>query len=254
MELHPVKIGLSSFVEVSVLLELDHRAGLIRHELERAAADRLGVQVMARLHQHFRHDRRTGEGHVGQEWPCRHGQRELDGQRIDDVDAFDRFDLRFVGICRVLCAEPVEGEFHILGSQRIAVVEFHAIAELEGVSQTVVADLIPGGKIGIRHGIGVDRHQSRIDLLDDDMRHTRRAHRRVEPGGVSREGHLQDAAGHRGILGENCAGKRRQADQCRCGTRACQQTATGHPQTTNRSGSSHCALLLVVPGCIPTLE
>ena len=137
--LHGIEVGLAFLVVVRVALELDRGARLVADELEGAASDRLGIQVMARFHQLLRHDRGAGKRHVDQERPGALAEPEAHGQRIDDLDRLDGLDLRAVGIAGIRLAQPVEREFDVLGGERIAVVEGDAVAQLEGVGEAVLA-------------------------------------------------------------------------------------------------------------------
>ena len=202
VELQPVDVGLALFVEVRVLLEHDHRARLVGDELERPASDRLRVEVVAGLDQLLRHDRRAGKRHVGQERAGRNRQVEAHGQRVDDDDFLDRRDLRAVGIARVRCAQSVEGELHVLGGQFVAVVKLDARAQMEGVLQPVIADLEALGEVRVGLRIGIERHERRVDLLDDDVRHARGPQGRVESGRVGGKGEAENsAADRRSVLG-----------------------------------------------------
>ena len=57
MKFQRIEIRLARLVEVLVRLELHHRARLVGDEFERPAADRLGIEVVARFDKLLRHDR-----------------------------------------------------------------------------------------------------------------------------------------------------------------------------------------------------
>jgi hypothetical protein len=100
-----------------------------------------------------------------------------------------------VGVSGILRAQAVEAELHVIGGEIVAIVEFHARSQLERVGQAVIGDVEAFGQLRIGLGIGVERHQRRIDLLDHDMRHAAGSALRIEAGRIGRERGDQGAAG-----------------------------------------------------------
>ena len=60
----------------------------------------------------------------------------------------------------------LQGEFYVFGSQRCTVVEGHIVSQMEGVIQSVVADLVGfcDSRLRIMASVGVHVHQSVVDL------------------------------------------------------------------------------------------
>ncbi len=137
---------------------LDHH-GLVRTPFDkfegpgtRRVAAEIGPVLLDRL---GRGDQAGRIGEVRQERRVGRVQGEDDGHVVGGLDALDRAEEEAqrerpgVVIGVVLVENAIEVELHRLGVQRAAVVEGHALAQLEGVDGAVVADLPAFGQRGL---------------------------------------------------------------------------------------------------------
>ena len=133
-ELDAVEMRQALFPVVRVARQLDQFVGLELDELERAGADRMGA--------HFRRrdvagiDRRVAGGEQRQQRRLRPLQVERGlvvavGRDVDDlvVPGLARVLAEFL---RRLAHQHVEGALDVGGGERLAVVPFHALPQLEG--------------------------------------------------------------------------------------------------------------------------
>ena len=79
-----------------------------------------------------RDDDRVAPGHVEGEIAVGRLERDLDGGRVDHLDAVDPGEQRLLGIGRIGCAGAVEAELDVRGRHRRAVMECHPALEVEG--------------------------------------------------------------------------------------------------------------------------
>ena len=126
---------------VRVLRELDRFVGLELDELERAGADRLGAHVARRDVAGI--DRRIAGGEQRQQRRLRPLQIE---RGLEIAVGGDVVDLIVPGLARVLAElllrlahQHVEGAFDVGRGERLAVMPFDALAQLEGQGLVVAA-------------------------------------------------------------------------------------------------------------------
>ena len=103
-------------------------------ELERAGADRLFLVGLGRFR---RDDHRVAPSQVPEECPRGLLQRDLDGQVVDGLDIVYRGEETLLGIDGVVGAGAVERKDHIACVEVGAIVEFHAVMQLERIGQAV---------------------------------------------------------------------------------------------------------------------
>jgi hypothetical protein len=104
-------------------------------ELEGTGADRL---VLVALRRFRRDDHRVAPAHIVQERALRVLELHLDGRGIRHRHCVDRREKTLLGIGRFFGPRPVEREFHVVGVEFAAIVEFHARMQLEDVDLAVV--------------------------------------------------------------------------------------------------------------------
>ena len=149
------------------------------HEFEGTGAD---GRLLDALDAFRCHDDRVAPGEVEEHVAVGLGEGDLHGQRIDDLHRGDGGVERLLRIGAVGGIDPVEGEFHVLGVHGCAVVESHAVMQLEGIGQPVVGNLpafrqsrhhgAVGGKagepfedVGIEHGVdGAGGRGGRVEV------------------------------------------------------------------------------------------
>ncbi len=159
----------------------------VGHELEGSASDGLRVQVVPAFHQVPGNDGGARESHVDLEWSGNPIQLEFHRQVIDCHHFIDRFDLRAICIARVFRQDALKRVHDILGGQVFAVVKSESGTQLEGPGQAVVGLRPVFRDSGIGFRVRIQVQQRRIDLLDDDMRHSARTPRRIKSTRISRE-------------------------------------------------------------------
>src|SRR5690606_12308303 len=138
-----------------VRVAVDHDT-LVRQpfdEFERTGAGGVAAIVLAVLLHGGRRDDQPGRiGKVGEEWREGFLQLELDRVRIDYVYRLDRRKVegegKWPGVVErvVLTKHAVEVEFHRVGIEIGAVVEFHALAQLERVGSAILGNVPALGK------------------------------------------------------------------------------------------------------------
>ena len=164
-EHHRLELGRAVPV-VGIGLQDDGLVRLPLDERERPGPDGVAAEILAlRLDRGRRDDGACRRGEVRQE--RRVGLRQGEGHR-QVVRRLHRGHRREeerqrerAGIVErvALVQHPVEGELHRLGVQRRAVVEGHALAQVEPVGQSVVRDLPAFGQL--RHDVQRARTRSR---------------------------------------------------------------------------------------------
>ena len=172
-------------------------AGLVADELVGTGADRmLAEAVVADLgHVFLRDDEargRRGGAVEGHEVRPRLGETEAHGQWVDDLDGANVS----LQLLRASALVALEAELHVLGGQRVAVVELEVAAQLELVHESV-------GALG--PGLGQTRRHLALARQGPDQRVVEREQhpergdlrgraRRIEPGRRDRDvpgdGHL----------------------------------------------------------------
>ena len=151
-------------------------------------------------------------------------QLELHRVRIDDGDAgealglaagdvviaLDRGEEAGAGALRLRVGDAVERVFHVVGRHLAAVVEFHAVAQLEGEGLAVGRDLVALGEVGpeLRRA-GLVVHQPVEQALDHRPVLPVVADRRIERGDVVLvgDGDLAALLGVRGRCASSSAGR-----------------------------------------------
>ena len=176
-------------------------------ELVGAGADRLqGELVACRLGRLGRHHHAGAVGQLGEQ--RREGllEVELDGERVDRLDALDRGELGLAE--RALHVHvPLETVLGGLGVERLAVVEFHAGAQLQHDRLAVGRGLAAQRKL--RHDVGlvVDVEQLVAERGEHDARRVETRQAGIEGIRVVTQPDAQVG------LGEAGAGDRRQGDR-----------------------------------------
>ena len=128
-----------------------------------------------------RHDHRVAPAHIVEEGALRVLQRHLDGRRVDDLDRVDRREQALLRIGRIVGARAVEREFHVVGVEVAAVVEFHAGVQLERIGLAVVGDRPAFGERRQHFAVRADAGQALEDVGVDHLVDRRgSAGRRVE--------------------------------------------------------------------------
>ena len=144
-------------------------------ELEGAGADRVRGD---RLDAFGGHDHRIAPCHVEKERTVGLPKRHLHGRRIDDRHIGDPGEQALLGIRRIFCPGAVEAEFHVLGIHRRAVVEGHAVTQVEGVDKPVFRNLPAFGEAGddrsVSHEAGQPLEDVGIEHAVDGLRGTAR--------------------------------------------------------------------------------
>ena len=181
---------------------LEHQALAERPfgELVGAGADRMLAEIGAVFLDLFlRHDMREIDRHDMQEGGVGPGQLELDRMGIDDGDAFeafagaggdglmplDRGEEAGAGALGLRVDDALDRVFDVVGGHLAAVVEFHALAQLEGEGLAVGRDLVAFGEVGHQHrGAGLVVHQPVEQALDHRPVLPVVADRRIERGDV----------------------------------------------------------------------
>ena len=90
-----------------------------------------------RLDRLWRHDHRIAPSEVEQHVAVRLAQFDLNGLRVDDIHLGNRGIKCLLRVGAVFGIDPVEGEFHILGIHRGAIVKGNPLTQLEGIGQPV---------------------------------------------------------------------------------------------------------------------
>jgi len=181
---------------VRVLLEDHLLLDLPVVEDERTGAERRLVEVAVLLDAGLADDEAPEAAERGQQ-----ARERFLGDEFHDVLA-GRLDLVHrdeVGFAGRLLEQPIERELHVGGGQLLAVVELHALAQLEGPREPVGAGLPRLGQLGHRRHVGLE--------ADELVVHHRRAaaaregghELRVEARGFRRLCGDQRAAGFRGL-------------------------------------------------------
>ena len=170
-------------VIVLVALENDALAELVEGDLERPGADRR--QTVLRITHGFE-GTPADQGHGAARRPLegldherRLGRAEdhldrivVDLDHVVDVGQHPRVD-RLFGVLRT-----VVGEHHVVGGERVAVVELHPLAQVEDILLAIVGHAPAAGGVGLGDEIRVDVGQPaehvRGDLELDDLVHARR--------------------------------------------------------------------------------
>ena len=130
---------------------------------------------------------------------------QADRRLVDDLDLVDLRDLRPAE--RALHRQvPVEAELRRLGVERLAVVELHALAQLDGDRLAVAGDLVRSRELGHEVELLVDVEQLVADRREDDAADVGARERRVEDVRV-----FGEADAERGLR------KRGQGEQRACG-------------------------------------
>ena len=169
-------------------------------ELERPGADRLFLVGLGRFR---RHDHRVAPAHIVEEGALRVLQRHLHGGRVDDLDCVDRRKQAFLRVGRVLGARAVEREFHVVGVEVGAVVEFDAGAQLERVDLAVVGNRPAFGQRRQHFAARADAGQALEHIgVEHFVDRSRGACRRIEMRRLER--HAEHEVGSRGY----CRGAR----------------------------------------------
>ena len=161
-----------------ILGQLDAVALHPLHQLERSGADGLGGVGRGGL---LSHHRRIAPAQIEQERAVRLLERDLERRRIDDLDVLDALEQRLLRIGAELAARPVERELGIVGVEIGAVVELHALLEVERVGQPVFRNLPALGEPGLHRAFRIDAGQAFEDVgVGDLVDGSGRARRRVE--------------------------------------------------------------------------
>ncbi len=126
-------------------------------ELERAGADGLFLVGVGGLR---RHDHRVAPAHIVEEGALRVLQRHLDRRRVDDLDLVDGREQALLRVDRIVGAGAVEREFHVVGVEVGAVVEFDAGVQLEGVDLAVIGNGPALGEIRQHLAVRADAGQA----------------------------------------------------------------------------------------------
>ncbi|MPL80474.1 hypothetical protein SDC9_26374 [bioreactor metagenome] len=214
---HAVEIGQAGAPVVGVLRQQQLLPDRPVAQLEGAGADRVLAEIGAPfLDFLLRHDRGEVQRHHVQEGGVGARQLDLHGGGVEDgharqaggravghrVIAGDRAEEARAGRLRCGRGDAVERIFHVLGGHLAAVVELHALAQVEGIGLAVGRDLVAFGKPraqlgGARHVI----HQPVEDRLDHRPVLPVVADRRVERGDVVLVGDDDVAAGFGVLIG-----------------------------------------------------
>ncbi len=171
---------------------------LLQHE--RAGADHLGLEIGIRR---VRQDRGVVGGQRRQERAIRRLHRERHRPLVSRLDALDRLELARPRGAGLRVHHSLEGELHVLGRQRLAVVERHALAKGEDVRRVI--RLLPRLRKDAQWlAVVVEDQQGLVDDGDELEAGRRRHHRRIEPNRLFRladdEGAGGARRGRRGIL------------------------------------------------------
>ena len=187
----PVPVGLD---------DRDRRALGPVVELEGAGANRL---FLVRLRRFGRDDHRIAPAHIVEEGALRILQRHFHGGGVDCFYCVDRGKQAFLRVGRIVGAGPVEREFHVVGVEVGAVMEFDAGPELERIDLAVVGN---GPAFGQRRQHLAARADARQALEHVGVEHFvdrgRGAGRRIEMRRLER--HAEHEVGSRG----HCRGAR----------------------------------------------
>ena len=193
-----VHVGQALLEVVGVLLQHELLLHLPVRQHEGAGSERGLVEIAVLL------DARLADDEAPEPAEGREQARErLLGDELHHVLA-GRLDLVHrdeVGLAGGLLEEPVEGELDVRGGQLLAVVELHALAQLEGPGEAVLARLPRLGQLGIRRHVLVEAHELAVHHGRAPAAGERGDELRVEPGGLGGLGRDQGAARLRGLRG-----------------------------------------------------
>lgn len=106
-----------------------------------------------------RDDDRVAPTHIVEEGTLRVLQRDLDRRRIDHLDRIDGGEQALLRVDGVVGTGAVEREFHVVGVEIGAVMEFHAGVELEGVGLAVIGNGPAVGEIRQHLAVRADAGQ-----------------------------------------------------------------------------------------------
>ena len=115
------------------------------HEFERAGADGRLFDVLDAF---GCHDHSVAPCQVEQQAAVRFRQGQLDRQRVDHLDIRDAGVQRLLRVHAVFGAGTVQAEFDVFGVHRGAVMERHAVVQLERICQAVVGNFPAFGQTG----------------------------------------------------------------------------------------------------------
>ena len=190
-----VDVRLALNEKVLVLLEHDVVAGLPFHKLERPAADGslvrgiltdIGIGAVDVLG----HDRAQHRGHAQQDGGMRLGEPDDRGVRIGRIHAGYG---RVHGLEGMVGLDRHDGERHVLGGDRRAVMELGALDQMQGQAQAVGGHLPLFGEVGMRVPLVVVLERARKELRAGDARGDAGTQAGVQRNGVLRPGHRERA-------------------------------------------------------------
>ena len=182
---------------IGAACQLDPVALTPGHEAERPGADRIALEGLARLRLDH-HGGRQAEPEQQVAGGLR--ERQDQGLRVRRLDVGDDRVERLLRIDRARRPDRVEAELRRLGGERLAVVEFRALLEREGVGQAVGRDGPAPGELRLHLAVAVDPGQALKHVLPYHLAdHGGRGAGRVEAGRLHR--HADDEVGPRRGLG-----------------------------------------------------
>ena len=211
----PVEFRQARLEVGSVANQHDALVAPVALETESAGADRAGVGLVAvgigaGIEVAWQ-DRRLGHVELPQQRGVRALQPEDHGVRVGRLDRFDGG--RETGARAGMEAEQhlLEGELHILGGERLAVVPRHARRQGEADFAPVLGNRPAGGEIGPHRAVAVEGHEAVEDRAGHRMDRTCGRDRRIEMAGIA--AHRDD--GRTAILGLRRDRRERQSrDEC----------------------------------------
>ena len=172
---HDAAQGRGAGPMVFVPLHRDLAVRLPPGKAERPGADRVAAVVLAmRHHRRGRHDQTGGVGQVRQQRRIGRVEVEAHRQIVDDLGVLDRREEErqrkgagvVVGVA--LVQHAVEVECHRIGVERRAVMEHHAVAQIERVDRAVLAD-VPAfrqGRLDLQRAV-LEAHETVIEVDQD---------------------------------------------------------------------------------------
>ena len=181
-----IELGRAGHEVVGVLHQLDPVARLVGLELEGAGSDRLladRLQLVARHHPCLAVAEDLGKPGIGRL------QLELDGVGVQHLHLVDDLEIDARHRAGRLVDDPLDRGLHVLGIGLAAVMEFHALADLEGPGLDVVAGGPALGQIGLQLAVAVDFRDAAVDEEVLDVLLTDLGFRRVERIEARAEGH-----------------------------------------------------------------
>ncbi len=213
LELDLIELRQAFSVIVIIALEQNTLAERPVRHFEGARADRVAAEVLAMFFDSFfRHGKGEIDREHMKEGGVGPGKREFDCVRIDRLDAgklgsvagcnlVEACDHAEKALARALGLRPdhtLDRPLHVISGQFSAVMEFHALMELEGIGETVVRYLVAFGEVRNKFGrAGLVVHQPVEQRLDHRPVLPVVADRRIQGRYIILVGH-----DHRAALGE----------------------------------------------------